>query len=264
MLGHRTAAVLLAALALLAVGCAAGPKPEPQAEFAAAQSAFGYDLAATKDIAPVVPSEWHAFLIAGSTLQRVFDNFVADFGNALASQGVEVRRFSSRSPLPAGTELAIQARIRASAPPSPARDAGCLIYVTSHGTPGFLFMTADWLAEMVAILCGERPTVIVLSGCYAGSLFTGRVPAENRIVIAAARKDRRSFGCTNDRYLNNFDQCFLDSWRWARNWPGLFDATFDCVRWTEPRGYDPPSEPQAFFGRDTAGLTLPGKRRAGD
>ena len=60
------------------------------------------------------------------------------------------------------------------AKPPPDNTRGCLIYFTSHGAPdGMVFgdaprMSPDVMANMVRNSCGERPTVVVVSGLLLG------------------------------------------------------------------------------------------------
>lgn len=244
-------------LALALAGCATAPQDRP---------------AAVEPAVPAVPQTWHAFLVAGSVSEPVFDNFIAAFGGILDTQGVQVARFSSRSPIPASAALATQENLRRHAIAGATPDVGCLIYFTSHGVGGAMEMAADranrgrmgaaTLAITAAMICGERPSVVVLSGCYAGSLMSDLLATENRVVIAAARKDRPSFGCSSRRQFHFFDACFLESWTGSQDWRGLFAATKSCVARLEAAERVAPSEPQAFFGQKTAGLALPAKTHA--
>ncbi len=94
-----------------------------------------------------------------------------------------------------------------------------LVYVSTHGAPGLLAREADGqeqdpagiaeVAEWLAPL-GSRPTVLVLSACFSGS-FIPALRAENRIIFAAARADRTSFGCQAGAEHTVFGQAVLDA-----------------------------------------------------
>jgi hypothetical protein len=61
---------------------------------------------------------------------------------------------------------------------------------------------------MIDDVCGEKPTVVVLSSCFSG-VFVPALARPDRIVLMAARRDRNSFGCgQTDRYPY-FDKCVL-------------------------------------------------------
>jgi hypothetical protein len=229
--------------------------------------------AAAPQSLPSVPRQWVAFLVAGDAVQPVFDNFVGDFGKVLEAQGVVVKRFSSQAHLPAGTHVATQrAIIRSAHQAASSPDTGCLFYVTSHGGVGAMNLVRDTahqgqlrpggLAETVEAVCDGRPTVVVLSGCHAASMMTASLTITNRVVIAAARADRTSFGCSTREHFTYFDGCLMSAWPAALTWRQLFAATTACVRGLEQAEGDIASEPQNFFGSAVTDLALPGSRPA--
>lgn len=131
---------------------------------------------------------------------------------------------------------------------------GCLIYFTSHGAPdGMVFgdaprMTPDVMANLVRGSCGARPTVVIVSACYAG-IFVNALQAPNRMVLTAARRDRTSFGCGADERYPWFDGCILESLPTATDFLALAADTRACVTRKETEaGVEHPSEPQLFVG----------------
>lgn len=141
-----------------------------------------------------------------------------------------------------------------------ARD-GCLIYFSSHGAPQGILLgegiyTPAAMAQMVDDVCGKRPTVVILSACFAG-VFLPALTDANRVVLTAARADRTSFGCSqNDRYPY-YDDCIISSFPQASNFRTLAIATRNCVDKREVvEGAKPPSEPQASIGGEIA-FSLP-------
>jgi hypothetical protein len=130
---------------------------------------------------------------------------------------------------------------------------GCLIYVTSHGTPDGIVMDQEILSpeKMKAIVgnaCGQKPSVIVMSSCFSGQ-FVPALAADNRIVITAARADRTSFGCGALNTYTYFDDCFLRALPMADGFAKLGALVRECVSFREQQtGAAPPSDPQVSAG----------------
>jgi hypothetical protein len=131
---------------------------------------------------------------------------------------------------------------------------GCFLYITSHGTPGMIIfgpdvlMTPTQLATLVRGWCQDRPTVLVLSACFAGSFIDG-LAAPNRMILTAARRDRASFGCSEDATYPYFDGCVIERLPTASDFVALGNAVRSCVKDREEReGLTPASEPQVFIG----------------
>ncbi|WP_420478644.1 C13 family peptidase [Brevundimonas sp. FT23028] len=139
---------------------------------------------------------------------------------------------------------------------------GCLIYFTSHGAPdGMVFgdaprMAPDAMANLVRAVCGERPTVVVVSACYSG-IFVSALQGPNRMVLTAARRDRSSFGCGADERYPWFDGCILEALPEASDFLALAAGARACVNRKETEyAVDHPSEPQLFVGANMQ-LRLP-------
>jgi hypothetical protein len=147
---------------------------------------------------------------------------------------------------------------RAFAQLRPARNEGCFVFITSHGGEGRgLALVRDGLflspAELDGLLkrgCGTRPTVVVASGCYSGTFAAGSaMPAANRVILTAARRDRPSFGCDAGRRFTVFDQCVLDSLERDVRWAEVMGRTRRCVATYERESGDVASRPQLSVGR---------------
>ena len=92
------------------------------------------------------------------------------------------------------------------------------LFLTSHGTSDHeLLLDQDGMllralrpADLAGLLkeSGIRWRVVVLSACYAGG-FLDALKDERTLVIAAARQDRRSFGCTAEAELTWFGRAFF-------------------------------------------------------
>jgi hypothetical protein len=147
---------------------------------------------------------------------------------------------------------------------TPGPGGRCFVFLTSHGERGEGLWLArsdralhpDALASSLSRGCGAAPTVIVVSGCYTGSFAAGRMAAPNRIILTAARRDRPSFGCQPGRTYTFYDECLLGALPAAANWREVFRGTTHCVSREEHALGEPPSYPQAYFGRKVAGLSV--------
>lgn len=133
---------------------------------------------------------------------------------------------------------------------------GCLIYFTSHGSPAGIVMGVDGglaptqMDALVDSWCGQRPTVVVVSACFSG-VFVPALAAPNRMVVTAARRDRSSFGCSEDATYPYFDGCILESLPQAGDLIALARAAEVCVaRREREEGLTPPSNPQVSIGAD--------------
>lgn len=131
---------------------------------------------------------------------------------------------------------------------------GCFIYITSHGTPEFIvfgpdvMLTPTLLAALVRTWCQDRPTILVLSACYSGAFIDG-LSGPNRMVLTAARRDRASFGCSEDATYPYFDGCVIEALPTATDFIALGNAVRACVKAREEaEGLAPASEPQVFIG----------------
>lgn len=131
---------------------------------------------------------------------------------------------------------------------------GCFLYITSHGLPEQIvfgpdvILTPTLLATLVRNWCGERPTVLVLSACFSGS-FTDALSGPNRLIMTAARRDRASFGCSEDAVYPYFDGCVIERLPTATDFIALGNAVRSCVKdREEAEGLSTASEPQVFIG----------------
>lgn len=124
------------------------------------------------------------------------------------------------------------------------RDA--TIEVSNEGvTPQTL--SAQTLAELLAE-SGIRWKVIVVSACFSGT-FIKPLADDHTIVIAAAARNRSSFGCSDTRDLTYFGEAFYrDSLPYATHLRVAFDAAREEIRLREKAEGFKPSKPQAHFG----------------
>ena len=218
------------------------------------------DAAGAKTAAPMPPpTGWKAVLIAGDDHEKAFDNAVDAMAGKLASFGVPSSNVSVLKATLYDAHGATEANVRrALSEMSPGPMEGCFVFITSHGAEGRgLALVRDAAfrspAELGGLLkrgCGKRPTVVVASGCYSGGFAAGSaMPAANRVILTAARRDRPSFGCDAGRRYTVFDQCVLQSMQIGMRWAGLMGRTRRCVSAYERRAGETPSDPQLSVGR---------------
>jgi len=209
---------------------------------------------------------WAAVVVAGDDQgahdgapTRAFDNARRDVASALERRGFSVANVAQFSLHPelypadhaARTDLRpVATRLRELALRAP---DGCLVYFTSHGSPDGVIVDnrivpPELMAAVIEGACGKRPTAVILSACFSG-VFVPALAAPNRFVFTAARRDRSSFGCSeNDRYPF-FDGCIIEDLPQARDFIDLADQVKRCVAAREDsEGMRPRSQPQLFVG----------------
>jgi hypothetical protein len=224
---------------------------------AAAQSTGSFQANPFKDwAAVVVAGDWHAHSGGPS---EAFDNARRDVANALEQAGFQranLRQYSVRSERYKDTRPGVSDLPTISADLADLTSktaAGCLFYLSSHGSPagavlGDGILAPRMLDAMLERTCGARPTVVVISACFSG-VFVPTLARANRMVLTAARPDRSSFGCGEADKYPYFDDCFLRSMKGAHDFPALGRAVQACVAAKEVEtGAKPPSEPQLFVG----------------
>lgn len=204
----------------------------------------------------IVSGDWRA---GNGAPSATFDNARQDLATAFASAGfssANIRQFSANpqrdvAPARFGDIDGTLSRLMAQA------GDGCLVYITSHGsTDGVLIgdelVRPAQVARMLNTTCAGRLTVAVISACHSG-VFIPALAAPNRLVVAAARPERSSFGCSEDDRYPYFDACVLKELPAAPNFPALAQAATACVaRREREEGFSPPSEPQLSLGNSAA------------
>ena len=211
-------------------------------------------------------ADWAVVLVAGDdhahsgAKSQVFDNARRDLAQAFAGIGFSPQNMVqfSLDPDKDAQETTVAHIANGLWDVSNRATGGCLIYFTSHGQYNAGIVTGDAMlgpdnwAKIVNNACGKRPSVIVMSACFSGQ-FIPALAGENRMVLAAARPDRTSFGCGESDHYTFFDGCFLQAIPASTDFPGLAEKTRDCVtRQEQALGVDYASEPQLFLGNAIA------------
>jgi len=247
------AGLLLACLA----GCASAPGPQPPPH-----------------AGPMDPKRLVAVLVSGDDMPAAFDNATAYLADELAAAGAppaQIHRLNaSRRRAPSAdvaTKSAVLDRIqRLTVPPG----GSCLVYLTSHGAyeRGLYLAASDdtlmpaELDKALAAGCGEAPTVVVVSACFAGQFALPPMPRAHRIILTASDANRTSFGCGASIRYTYFDECFLGALDEAADWHAVFDRAVTCVAQRERQIGALPSQPTASFGDGMTGVAPPAARPA--
>jgi hypothetical protein len=213
-------------------------------------------------------SDWGAIVVAGDyhahdgTEAEVFDNARHDLSAQLVAMGFKkenVLQFSVRPERYAPPPLHSDTQTIANGlwDLSNRTSGGCLIYMTSHGSPdgieiGDGIFPPKSMANLVSNACGDRPTVVIVSSCFSG-VFVPALAALNRLILTAARPDRTSFGCGQALQYTFFDECVLQSLPASHDFPDMAAMTQACVAAREKKEkMAPASEPQLSVGASVA------------
>ena len=188
---------------------------------------------------------------------EAFDNARRDVSNLLVKRGFSRANLAEFSMRPTGEAAlsrpdAIFGKLKDLAATA---SGGCLVYLTSHGSPdgvliGGAILPPRRLAAAITQACGARPTAIVLSACFSGSSLPA-LRGPSRFILTAARRDRSSFGCSESDKYPYFDACLIEALRTARAFDDLAASARACVAKREDEeGLRPRSEPQLWIGPD--------------
>ncbi len=188
---------------------------------------------------------------------EAFDNARRDISELLVKRGFSRSNLAEFSVEPkAGRGLstpdAIFGKLGELARAAP---SGCLVYLTSHGSPhgvlvGDVILPPRRLAAAITEACGQRPTAVVLSACFSGSSLPA-LRGPNRFILTAARRDRSSFGCSESDKYPYFDACVIEALTTAKAFGDLAASARACVAKREDEeNLRPRSEPQLWIGLD--------------
>lgn len=257
------------AFALLLVISVFGLRPAaadmPKAPISVAQSSV---------VAAIDPAHWGALLAAGHNDKANYDYATADIAKRLRGVGVSNIRILTATPehaMRAGAAMATHDEIRAAF----ARIAGpqtgaCLFFITSHANRRGIhlvidrsqqYLTARDLDRYVTEACGDRPQVLILSGCYSGAMITDAMTRHpRRIIMASASPTTVSYGATTTERHLNFERCLINAYdSGVSTWRDLFLQALPCVEEREDWLRVPASKPEAFIGAAVVDLRIPGR-----
>lgn len=172
---------------------------------------------------------------------------------------------ASLNRIPLATNSNLDAALAGIASKMAGSSALVVLYLTSHGSrdaelttnlPDYQSLPSIGATRLAQSLnrAGIRRRVIIVSACYAGS-WIKPLASDDTIVIAAARADRTSFGCSDDRQLTYFGEAILTGkLKDGASLAVAFDSARRQVASWEGREAQLPSLPQAFVGRNMTGI----------
>lgn len=221
----------------------------------------------------IAAADWKALVVGGADDRPIYDFAAEDVASRLRDAGV------TRVALHTASLTAPDGQPRPPARLSSLRQSlgalgtrpgeACLLYISSHGEEGALRLVDEPNGHIASVAdidrlataaCGDRPTVLVLSGCETGSFLTARLERPNRIIIAAAARGRATYAAKLDERHGAFDRCLIGAYdSGATTWRELFDRVLPCVAEREAWLGVPASRPQAWFGNAVADLRLPAR-----
>lgn len=216
---------------------------------------------------------WKGIFIAGDDSIDNFDNGREDLTAAFARKGAFASTFqlSSSDRFIGGKVFEANANniLNAFRALKIQAGEGCFIHMTSHGAHGEGFylsrasgprqpgiLPPSTVAALVNKVCGEAPTVVLVSACYSGQFITNELKGPNRVILTAAREDRPSFGCSADTRYTYWDECVLSELNSSNTWQDLYKNVNACISGKEAELGAKPSGPQAFFGANTANWAI--------
>lgn len=210
-------------------------------------------------------SDWAVVVVAGDdhahdgTITEGFDNARRDVSTEFEKLGFSkdnIREFSAQPSRYNDASLkrsTIHGIANALWNLSNETSGGCLVYFSTHGSEdglvvGDKMLPPRELALMVDNACANRPTVVILSACFSG-VFVPGLKGPNRFILTAARRDRASFGCSQDYRYPFFDNCVIQVIPHASGFGDMADKVRACVSAREHKeDVSPPSQPQLFVG----------------
>ena len=222
--------------------------------------------AAVARLAPQTSGRTDVFFVgfAGDGSQAVFASEVAFARDALASKldlrdrAVQLVNSTVDDAAPRASGAGIRHALTQVGRKMNVDEDVLILFLTSHGTksgmlsirqPGWplLDLSAAGLNEALRE-AGIKWRIVIVSACYSGG-FIDALGDAHSLVVTAARADRKSFGCRDDRELTYFGEAL---WRDALPPSHSLQEAIERARTlvAEREGAEDitPSEPQTFVG----------------
>lgn len=199
-------------------------------------------------------AEQDVFIREIEATKQLFDDRFSTFGRSLVLNNH--RDTVETHPLASGTNLR---KVLAGIGAKMNRERDILVlFMTSHGSPGTFSVSFDnaplnnldpkGLAQMLDD-AGIKNRVLIISACYSGS-FIDALKTESTMIMTAARKDRASFGCSNERHWTYFGDALINhALRNTYDFRKAYQKAKTLIEeWEKRDGLTPASEPQVFIG----------------
>jgi hypothetical protein len=200
--------------------------------------------------------------IGGQGYQAIFDREARRAAAVLAARGGGPALVLSNTPAQVETGLLASRRTAALAIAALGKRARpgdtLIVYLASHGgEDASIAMDAPYIefapfsaADLAAALdkAGFDRRIIIISACFAGS-WIDKLASPTTIVIAAAAKDRTSFGCDDSREFTFFGEAMLGELaRPGQSLATAFDNARRRIAATERAERVTPSLPEVRVG----------------
>jgi hypothetical protein len=214
---------------------------------------------ALASVKPREPGRINLYLltVAGDGSQEVFrrevDFVQGEFARRFGTAGRSIALINSRNTTasaPMATVTSIRQALKAIAARMDREQDILFLFLTSHGSQDHeLSLSQNGMdlrglraTELGALLkeSGIRWKVVVVSACYSGG-FIDPLQDERTLVITAARRDRRSFGCADENDFTYFGRAFFkESLPKSRSFVEAFRRAEALVRdWERKDAGDP-------------------------
>ncbi len=269
MRGTAETAVRWGVVGLIAAVLAACVPHDPESQGAAPVPS----TLVTSGLPAIAAADWKALVVGGAADRPIYDFAAEDIAGRLRGAGVTrvaLHTASLTAPDGGARPPARLSSLRQSLSALGTRSSeACLLYFSSHGEQGTLRLADEPngrkaslgdIDRLATLACGDRPTVLVLSGCETGSFITAQLERPNRIIIAAAARGRATYAAKLDERHGAFDRCLIGAYdSGATTWRQLFQNLLPCVAEREAWLGVRASRPQASFGAAVADLRLPAR-----
>lgn len=134
------------------------------------------------------------------------------------------------------------------------------LYLTSHGSEDAVLSANFWpitpnnlsVGELHEILTesGIKWRILAISACYSGSFIDG-LKNDHSLILTAAHKNKKSFGCSNDREFTYFgEHYFARELRAGGSFVEAFHRARSTLLERETSEGVEPSDPQIFIGSE--------------
>jgi hypothetical protein len=159
---------------------------------------------------------------------------------------------------PIASRLTVETAITAMAQRMNRDEDILMLFLTSHGWKDGTLALSNGTNDLPPLSASDLDSwlkaasitrsIIIISACYSGS-WAASMQNPHRILLMAARKDRSSFGCSDDRELTFFGQALLaESMRKGLPLLPAFEQAKNVIAAWEATAKLAPSEPQRAIG----------------
>ncbi|CAN5317701.1 hypothetical protein BH09PSE6_BH09PSE6_19880 [soil metagenome] len=188
------------------------------------------------------------------------DRLLADRFDTAGRSVVLGSHASTAQALPFATLTSMRRALQAIAQRMDVQEDVLLLYITTHGSKDHVLSVGlgDYRFEAIDVAAlknaldesGIVNRLVVVSACYSGG-FVPALASPTSGVIAAARPDRPSFGCTNGEDWTYFGRAYFnDALTATHDFEKAFEIALPLIAEREAAAKEQPSEPQMQIGAE--------------